>query len=87
LTEREYRRAKEDFQSLKALRHELPNEPIAEAQPEQNETTCDPLPTDPFPPHDQFPMPPPAPPAPRSVSAMSSQSIRTPVPLDMLHGM
>jgi hypothetical protein len=52
LTEREYRRAKEEFEGLKSLRHELPNEPILEAQPEPNETTCDPLPTDPFPPQD-----------------------------------
>jgi hypothetical protein len=49
LTEREYRRAKEEFERLKALRHELPNEPISQAQPEPNETTCDPLPTDPIP--------------------------------------
>jgi hypothetical protein len=50
LTEREYRRAKEEFESLKALRHELPNEPISEAQPEPIETPYDPLPTDPIPP-------------------------------------
>ncbi len=35
-TERLYRRALEDFERLKALRSELPNEPILEAQPEQN---------------------------------------------------
>jgi hypothetical protein len=29
-----YRRAVEEFNRLKALRHELPNEPICEAQPE-----------------------------------------------------
>jgi hypothetical protein len=52
LTEREYRRALEDFERLKALRHELPNEPISDAQPEPTETTCDPLATDPFPPQD-----------------------------------
>ena len=51
-TEREYRRAIEDFERLKALRHELPNEPILEAQPEANETASDPLPADPFPPRD-----------------------------------
>jgi hypothetical protein len=36
-TERLYRRAIEDFDRLKALRHQLPNEPILEAQPEANE--------------------------------------------------
>jgi hypothetical protein len=49
-TEREYRRALEDFERLKALRHELPNEPISGAEPEPIETTCDSLPTDPIPP-------------------------------------
>jgi hypothetical protein len=34
-----YRRAVEEFERLKRLRHELPNEPILEAQPEPNETT------------------------------------------------
>ena len=63
-TEREYRRAIEDFERLKALRHELPNEPISEAQPETNETVCDFLPTDPIPPQDPFLTPPPAPPGP-----------------------
>jgi hypothetical protein len=65
-TEREYRRALEDFERLKALRHELPNEPILEAEPEANETPCDPLPTDPIPPHEPVltsPEPPPGPPA------------------------
>src|ERR1700730_10844079 len=52
LTEREYRRALEDFERLKALRHELPNEPISDSQPEPNETPCDPLPADPIPPQD-----------------------------------
>jgi hypothetical protein len=36
-TERMYRRAVEEFERLKRLRHELPNEPILEAQPEANE--------------------------------------------------
>jgi hypothetical protein len=63
LTEREYRRALEDFERLKALRHELPNEPISEAQPEPNETACDPLPTDPFPLQGPVTTPPPALPA------------------------
>jgi hypothetical protein len=64
LTEREYRRAIEDFERLKALRHELPNEPISDSQPEPNETACDPLPTDPIPPQDPVLTPPPAPPGP-----------------------
>ena len=42
--ERLYRRAIEEFKRLKALRHELPNEPIVEAQPEANQTICPPEP-------------------------------------------
>ena len=41
-TERLYRRAIEDFKRLKALREELPNEPVSDSQPEQNATTCAP---------------------------------------------
>ena len=41
-SERMYRRAVEEFERLKRLRHELPNEAILEAQPEPNETTCTP---------------------------------------------
>jgi hypothetical protein len=37
--ERQYRRAIEEFDRLKALRKELPNEPKP-AEPEPNETTC-----------------------------------------------
>jgi hypothetical protein len=37
--ERHCRRAVEEFERLKALRQELPNEPISDAQPEPNETT------------------------------------------------
>jgi hypothetical protein len=40
--ERHYRRAVEEFERLKALRQELPNEPISDPQPEQKETTCTP---------------------------------------------
>ena len=40
--ERHYRRAVEEFDRLKALRAELPNEPIWEAQPEENEPACTP---------------------------------------------
>jgi hypothetical protein len=49
-TEREYRRAMEDFARLKALRHELPNEPIWEAQPAENEASATPCETNPSPP-------------------------------------
>jgi len=38
--ERLYRRAIEEFERLKRLRPELPNEPILDLQPEANETTC-----------------------------------------------
>src|SRR5439155_9694160 len=41
--ERLYRRAVEDFGRLKALRHELPNEPISDLQPEENEPDYMPL--------------------------------------------
>jgi hypothetical protein len=40
--ERHYRRSVEEFDRLKALRAELPNEPILEVQPEENETACAP---------------------------------------------
>jgi hypothetical protein len=38
--ERHYRRAVEEFERLKALRAELPNEPMLEVQPEENEAVC-----------------------------------------------
>jgi hypothetical protein len=38
----------EEFERLKALRHELPNEPIVEVQPEPKETTCAPDQTNPI---------------------------------------
>ena len=49
-TERHYRRAVEEFERLKALRPvlpkaprpDLPNEPILEVQPEENDTACEP---------------------------------------------
>ena len=57
-------RAIEDFERLKALRHELPNKPIVEAQPEPKETTCIPGPTKPLTPENPAPEPPsPAPPS------------------------
>jgi hypothetical protein len=40
--ERHYRRAVEEFERLKALRAELPNEHILEVQPEENEPACTP---------------------------------------------
>jgi len=40
--ERHYRRAVEEFERLKALRPELPNEPLFDPQPEPKETTCAP---------------------------------------------
>ena len=47
--ERLYRRALEEFERLKALRPELPNEPIVEAELEENQTTCPPNSTKPTP--------------------------------------
>ena len=41
-TERLYRRAVEEFERLKKLRTELPNEPISEVQPEENKTASTP---------------------------------------------
>jgi hypothetical protein len=55
LTEREYRRALEDFDRLKALRHELPNEPISDIQLEPSESTSTSCETNPAP----RPVPPP----------------------------
>jgi hypothetical protein len=46
--ERHYRRAIEEFDRLKALRKELPNEPIIEAQAQQTETTSGVSQTDPL---------------------------------------
>ena len=40
--ERHYRRAVEEIDRLKALRAELPNEPILEVQPEESKTSCAP---------------------------------------------
>ena len=34
--ERQYRRALEEFERLKALQNELPNEPISDDQPQEN---------------------------------------------------
>jgi hypothetical protein len=61
--ERHYRRAVEEFERLKALRDELPdevlsnqpNEPISDPQPEQNETTSAPDGTNPSAPENPAP--------------------------------
>jgi hypothetical protein len=50
-TERLYRRAIEEFNRLKALRHELPNEPILDTQPEETETVNMPQPNPAKPPN------------------------------------
>src|SRR5687767_13328877 len=47
--ERHYRRAIEEFERLKALRHDLPNEPIFGVRPEEGKTTSPPFPTNPNP--------------------------------------
>ena len=48
-TERHYRRAVEEFERFKALRDDLPNEPIFDPEPEQNTTTSTPPETNPIP--------------------------------------
>jgi hypothetical protein len=58
--ERHYRRAVEEFERLKALRSELPNEAVPEAQPEPKETTCTPSEANPFPPENPAPAAPPS---------------------------
>jgi len=50
--ERHYRRAIEEFDRLKALREELVNEPIIDAQAEQTEATSSVFQTDPLAPED-----------------------------------
>jgi hypothetical protein len=61
--ERQYRRAIEDFDRLKSLRHELPNEPNYDPQPLQPQQTeptspADPVDeTDPIPPESPNPTP------------------------------
>ena len=49
-TERNWRRALEEFERLKALRHELPNEANYDPQPEAKETTSIPPEPTRFPP-------------------------------------
>ena len=54
--ERHYRRSVEEFDRLKALRPELPNESILEVQPEENESTCAPS-DEPISPREKSPEP------------------------------
>jgi len=61
--DRQYRRAIEDFDRLKALRHELPNEPNYDPQPQQTEPTCPISETNPIPPENPEPAAPTAEPA------------------------
>jgi hypothetical protein len=62
--ERHYRRAIQEFDRLKALREELPNEPIL-AEPETNQTTSPSCETNPIPPVDPAPAFQPPAPSPR----------------------
>jgi uncharacterized protein YqhQ len=55
--ERHYRRAIEEFERLKALRPELPNEPIFEPEPEPKAATSAPSETNPIPSPTPFPAP------------------------------
>src|ERR1019366_7471347 len=71
--ERQYRRAIQEFDRLKALREELRNEPNFR-EPEQTETTCPSCETNPFPPEN--PAPEPAPPGPRPPASSPSSSPR-----------
>ena len=48
--ERQYRRAVEEFDRLKALRHELPNEPDCMLEPQPTTTTYTPTESNPIPP-------------------------------------
>src|ERR1022692_4907327 len=56
-SERLYRRAIEEFNRLKALRHELPNEPILDTHPEETETVNPPEPNPKNPPNPRNPSP------------------------------
>jgi murein DD-endopeptidase MepM/ murein hydrolase activator NlpD len=59
--ERQYRRAIEEFDRLRSLRQELPNEPIFEPQPEPTKPTCPTYETNPLAPETAVPAPPPEP--------------------------
>jgi hypothetical protein len=70
--ERQYRRAIEEFERLKALRGELPNKPIFEGQPEETAPPSAPPETNPTEPADA------APPAPGPVPVAAGTSARDP---------
>jgi hypothetical protein len=74
--ERQYRRAIEEFDRLKALREELRNEPNS-AETETNETTCPTCETNPIP-QPQPPIPDPRPLAPILGSALPETSLHRP---------
>ncbi|HMC58623.1 MAG TPA: hypothetical protein VKJ01_05480 [Candidatus Solibacter sp.] len=79
--ERHYRRAIEEFDRLKSLRHELPNEPICVAQPEHTEPTCAPIETNPIPPEAPISQPdPPAPPSQPATGPRPPASVGQPPP-------
>jgi hypothetical protein len=75
--ERQYRRAIEEFERLKALREELRNEPNF-AEPEQTETTCTPCETNPI--SSENPAPEPAPPAPDPPAPVAETRPQPPTP-------
>jgi len=75
--ERLYRRAVEEFERLRALRPELPNEPIFEGQPEPGESPCPDSPTNPSSPDDSAPAPS-EPAAPTRADPVYSQKLERP---------
>ena len=72
--ERMYRRAVEEFERLKRLRNEFPNEPIGKPEPEENKAALDPE-TDPFPAPEAAPEAPPAP----ETATLETGAARAPV--------
>ena len=72
--ERQYRRAVEEFDRLKALRPEMPNEPILDDQPEDNEPLLPPRPK-PFSEEDYPPQPATPPPEPQVVPGLNGPDI------------
>ena len=79
--ERLYRRAVEEFDRLKALRHELPNEPVSALQPEENAPAYTQSASNPFPPSPPPSLPAPQPPiipAPRPPAASRSTPVLHP---------
>jgi hypothetical protein len=74
--ERQYRRAVEEFDRLKSLRQELPNEPIFDPQPEPTQPTSSLSETNPIPAETAAPelAPGPRPPAPEPATGHRSRS-------------